>query len=214
MSTQTIAEKTRMQLQEASKTLKISIPGLMAKMPQHEQDKIADQLSNHSYAGNSQTIDAAGPLGWDGSWIGDSELLKYKQYKNPLDLTPNKVPPYGGGVAPYNPLGNGSSIVDENLLREMQEFMKQGKPFMNKRSAFELMVEEMFTTAEKEQVLIDMGYEFTTTVISNDPPKITRRLADGTTKVITNSLEDLFLKEIVVKFKNILLRKEVLKLKI
>lgn len=106
----------------------------------------------------------------------------------------------------YGPAPRGNSVFDEQeLLRQLGMLKKQ-------KSAFEELIDQLFTTPEKEQLLIDMGY-----ILEQDEKgqtKIMRKLSDGTMKTITNSLDDLFLKEITVKFKNLLLAKATLKIKI
>lgn len=95
----------------------------------------------------------------------------------------------------------------EEFKFSLLEYMKR------KKSAFEEILDMLFTTAEKEQFLIDIGYFF-----ENDPLNnaaiIKRKLSTGEVKTVTNSLDDLFLKEITVKFKNLLLAKATLKLKL
>lgn len=88
-----------------------------------------------------------------------------------------------------------------------------------KKSSFEEILDGLFSLAEREQFLMDIGYVLETKtpdglLYKDSDIKITRKLADGTIKTITNSLNDLFLKEISVKFKNLLLAKSTLKLKL
>jgi hypothetical protein len=138
------------------------------------------------------------PYYWD-------QYAKQKQpYANPL------VPDQGYKQYPWdqNPLGQKKPYQDafdqEALLKQLAGLQKA------KKSAFEEIIDVLFTTTEKEQMLIDMGYELE----HKEGLIIRRKLADGTYKTITNSLDDLFLKEVTIKFKNLLLAKASLKLRI
>jgi hypothetical protein len=138
--------------------------------------------------------------------------------KNVPQIAPYKQPydPFGSGAKYPQPYQNPKVNIplDEDLLREMKNF--KSKP---QKSEFELLIENLFSQEEKEQLLIDMGYELENApvdargYVSTAPIIIKRKLADGTYKTITNSLDDLFLKEITVKFKNLLLAKATLKIK-
>jgi hypothetical protein len=91
-----------------------------------------------------------------------------------------------------------------------QEILKKLKP---QKTAFEEMIDLVFSAAEKEQFLIDIGYTLERDK-QDDNPIIRRKMSDGSMKLITNTLNDLFLKEITVKFKNLLLAKATLKLRL
>lgn len=132
---------------------------------------------------------------------------KYKQF--PFEQKPYNPTPFGEDpYKKYGPSPGRQIPYDEALKKEMQDYLLGLK---KPKSAFEELIDGLFTTAEKEQVLIDMGY-----ILEQKDNKlvISRKLADGTVKTITNSLDDLFLKEITVKFKNLLMAKASLKLKI
>jgi hypothetical protein len=132
----------------------------------------------------------------------------YKQqpYIAPQDPWQNPGP---FGPDPYKKYGPPPKRNQD--VFDQEELMRQLAGLKVKKSAFEELIDQLFTTSEKEQVLIDMGYEFAQI---DNKTVITRKLADGTIKTITNSLDDLFLKEITVKFKNLLMAKASLKLKL
>lgn len=90
---------------------------------------------------------------------------------------------------------------------------------INSKNPFEVIVDEIFDTSEKEQYLIGIGYRIEQVREGNpisDPLRnlfISKITSDGRVQVISSTLDSLFLKEISLKFKSILLKKEVLKLK-
>jgi len=138
---------------------------------------------------------------------------QWQQPVNPL-VDPGKYKQYPWEQDPYKKYGSSPSKSQD--VFDKDELLKQLARLQNpKKSAFEELIDELFTNADKEQVLIDMGYEFQLKDEGHSKKVvITRKLSDGTYKTITNTLDDLFLKEITVKFKNLLMAKASLKLKI
>jgi len=145
-----------------------------------------------------------------GVQTGDYVFPYQQPYQQPLELDNYKKffpNPYPSTPKTYGPSPSRTGINNQDWEKELMSYLKP------KKSAFEEILDVLFTTAEKEQFLIDIGYmlNWNNTDGSHD---ITRKLASGEIKTITNSLNDLFLKEITVKFKNLLLAKATLKLKL
>lgn len=124
----------------------------------------------------------------------------------PWDQGQKNSGPFGPPSTPMKPYHD--AFDTDAIAKQLAELQRP------KKSAFEELIDQLFTLPEKEQVLIDMGYRLEKADVPGVEYKITRVLADGTVKTITNSIHDLFLKEITVKFKNLLMAKASLKLKI
>ena len=94
-----------------------------------------------------------------------------------------------------------------------QKLMDEMLKFKTKKSAFEEIIDALFDTAEKEQFLMSVGYE-----IFQEGGKDWIRKVDSqgyeTKGERGVSIDILFLREISIKFKNLLLAKASLKLKI
>ena len=129
-------------------------------------------------------------------------------YKDAYINTPN-VPyhqPMWEYIPPQNPgpFGKQGQLQTQDMARYLQEALAP------KKSDFELLLNSMFDTSEKEQFLIDVGYELIHNPIETT---VTRKLSDGTVKTIKGSVDEVFLKEITVKFKGLLLAKGTLRIK-
>jgi hypothetical protein len=205
----------------------LNIPGLISKdnhtinsdrmklkqyqssYPEKNRSAVLSQVE-HQLKLQQQGSTSVNPYDWAdySKKVGDYMFPNDWQWEQPFKQQP---------IDPYKPLGpaqpSKNTYFDHDALMAQLEAVKalRKKP----KSSFEELIDGLFTTAEKEQVLIDMGYELESdNLTSGGGLKITRRLADGTVKTITNTLDDLFLKEITVKFKNLLLAKASLKIKI
>lgn len=140
-------------------------------------------------------------------------------YNNAFINTPNipfnqpmweYIPPQNPNPGPFGGLVKSSPnrkdvYQTQDMVRYLEEYLK--KP---KKSEFEVLLEAMFDTSEKEQFLIDVGYELIHNPIETT---VTRKLSDGTVKTIKGSVDEVFLKEITVKFKGLLLAKGTLRIK-
>ena len=222
-----------------SKTLKI--PGLVqgkkdqdtSMLTEAEVDAVrknfSDYIKNEREANKLGEMIANSASTTSSTWITQEEAQKQWGYVAPSPGTgvggsnlglidPNiwgqGVPPfYQPTPDPFNGIYDKKTRIPQRQgtigTQDWNDYISQiTSP--NKRSVIEELMDELFTTAEKEQFLIDAGY----TLEHKSNLVISRKLADGTVKTITNTLEDLFLKEITIKFKNLLLAKSVLKLKL
>lgn len=125
----------------------------------------------------------------------------YKQQQPSKPLISPRIKPYGPSPSRRD------TEYEKDAMKYIQDMIKP------KTSPFEEIINAIFSQTEKEQFLIDAGYilEWDNQDGSYD---IKRKLNDGSIKTITTPLNELFLKEITVKFKNLLLAKQVLKLKL
>lgn len=132
--------------------------------------------------------------------------------KYPRSNTPDSLRDYWGYI-PYSNFQSPTSSTTGAVVTAI--------PFSNsifptypmippQRSAFEEVIDILFSTAEKEQYLIDIGYEFFVNS-SNGRDEIRK---GNTAWDRSLDLNMLFLKEISIKFKNLLLAKPSLKIKI
>lgn len=146
-----------------------------------------------------------------GQWVANTGTFEYFDQPNSLNnwgyqvgIDPYKSKPYGGGI-PTSPLGQ--KIPPKSLEDYMN--MYGGLPKQERqKTALEELVDGMFDTSEKEQFLMDLGYEFFQDQKGFDS---FRRGETVWNKAL--DLEKVFMKEIKIKFKNLLLTKQTLKFK-
>lgn len=131
-------------------------------------------------------------------------------YKDAYINTPN-VPyhqPMWEYIPPQNPgpFGKQGQLQTQDMARYLQEALAP------KKSDFELLLNSMFDTSEKEQFLITLGFEFTH---ENGEDWISRTVAGLLEKGKKAVLFDkIFLREMTIKFKNLLISKNSLKMKL
>lgn len=171
---------------------KDKIPGLVKL-----QEQVNSQALNSI---NSNTGTSVYPSGWD--YMGQSLKTPwdhdyYKQHK-----PTNPIPPMPG---------KSNQIKYDEF--EIYLKSKLGK-MIPKKSAFEEVIDTLFSAEEKREFLINMGYKFVKD--SSGIPVITITDSKGYQSIGNEnvSLNQFFLKEITIKFKNLLLTKQTLKLKI
>lgn len=112
-------------------------------------------------------------------------------------------PPYDQGLIKQSPNRNSET---QDMARYLQEYLKP------KKSEFEVLLDAMFDTSEKEQFLITLGFEFTH---ENGEDWISRTVAGLLEKGKKADLFDkIFLREMTIKFKNLLISKNSLKMKL
>jgi hypothetical protein len=109
-----------------------------------------------------------------------------------------------------------SVIQTPNLSSiDMEQFLRLMTP---QKSQFEELINALFTLEEKYDFLISMGYTCEVLegkpVLNNDLMMRVPRKDMHQEQVLYSSLEYCFLREITIKFKNLLLAKQTLKLKI
>lgn len=201
----------------------IKIPGLItdkksSKLTEAEvqamRDKFAKQVMfPQQGAGDfvEQRINSM-PVVFNSSYMGDTNSKPYGYYdysdqnnygvQKPF-FDNDRFKKYGPSPSRHAP----TKQDHEDWKNQLVDYMKP------KRSSFEDIIDLLFARSEKEQFLIDAGYRVEKGE-TQDSYTITRQLTDGTIKKITTPLDELFLKEITVKFKNLLLAKAVLKLKL
>lgn len=110
--------------------------------------------------------------------------------------------PYDQGLKP----SPNRSLETQDMARYLQEMLKP------KKSEFEVLLDAMFDTSEKEQFLITLGFEFTH---ENGEDYISRTVAGLLEKGKKAVLFDkIFLREMTIKFKNLLISKNSLKMKL
>lgn len=221
---------------DSQSTKNVSIPGLIeeknSKMTKAEVQAMRDQFTAQQEKMsllNQQTKNVS-YNGIENS-INQSTALKLQEYAQQLGLTNQAdwiYQPYVGdqlipqrqNFPPWeepkkygpSPSRHGGDYFDQQAILDQIAKLKHPK-----KSAFEELIDQLFTTAEKEQFLIDAGYMIDVPgpdYRGTDKVIISRKLSDGTVKFITTPLDELFLKEITVKFKNLLLAKATLKLKL
>lgn len=165
----------------------------VSKVARHGNQSMVDfnSLLNNYGAGTSIQPDWTIPLPYTQPYQQPMELDDYKK------LFPTQPKKYGPSP----------SRTGKDNFFDQKALMDYLKP---KRSAFEEILDVLFTTAEKEQFLIDVGYELIHNAIETT---VTRKLSDGTVKTIKGSVDEVFLKEITVKFKGLLLAKGTLRIK-
>lgn len=153
-----------------------------------------------------------------GSWgyvnqnaLGINNVGFHKDYllpMNPFD--------YKSGLKPSNNYGE----INKGLSKSNEDFRRFLELTRPSRSTLEDIMDEIFSLVEKEQFLIDLGYRLEKAKEGNpvsDPERnlyISRLTFDDQIQFIPIPLETLFLKEVTIKFKNLLIKREVLKLKI
>lgn len=138
--------------------------------------------------------------------------------KTPVPSTFDQYQKFQQGIpqiAPYNPLQKSMPVSDFDYD---QLFKQMSKTTTVRKTALEELMEDLFDMSEKEQFLIECGYEIHEPEIDAKGymaarPVIKRKLADGTYKTITNTVDELFLIEAKIKLKNLLLAKATLKFK-
>lgn len=166
-------------------------------------------------------------------WKEDKESsLSYdQQYKTKLDNlqqqallnTPNPGWEYSGGANTFN---NQPSIIGQfgqlgqhppgtpgiigNSTESMSEYL--GGLMYPKKTPLEELVNSIFDTAEKEQFLMTLGFEF---YHEDGHDWIKREVAGFMEKGKKSDIfEKVFLREITIKFKNLLISKASLKMKL
>lgn len=220
-------------LQKEAAKMSLKIPGLIAKeksnstrdrnlyeehIKQWQKEGKSDEFTGAEIADansvtHKATISETELLAMWGKRKADTPYLDSLSKPHDPNWINNKFyEPFGYPQPQPQPLRVQKPYNTQSILDELA---RQGVKLPKPKSAFEEMLDMMFSRAEREQFLMDMGYELEQ---EKDVPgisyKITRKLADGTVKTITNSLDDLFLKEVTVKFKNLLMAKATLKIKI
>jgi hypothetical protein len=207
----------------------VNIPGLIAKendSKQKQRDLYAENLArfNKDETPNVMTTKHEMTLqeianqypGHDVSQVVANYGQSYVDYTGTGLTNPLGVNPYiGDGWKTRNPGPFGGvkaspqrQVQDNTLFEEMlNSYMKPP------RSTFEDLLDSMFSVAEKEQFLISVGYEFEHK--SENESNIYRKIGDLPMQSWPyKSLATLFLQEITIKFKNLLLTKATLKIKI
>jgi len=121
------------------------------------------------------------------------------------------IPPQNPNPGPFGGLVKSSPnrkdvYQTQDMVRYLQEALAP------KKSDFELLLNSMFDTSEKEQFLITLGFEFTH---ENGEDYISRTVAGLLEKGKKAVLFDkIFLREMTIKFKNLLISKNSLKMKL
>lgn len=183
-----------------------------AHMEEQNMKVPAPSINIPGYIGNPQAT--PDPLYWDNysKGTGNSAFDQYQKFQQGIpQIAPYKSPNSGAINVPLPHKSIPVSDFDYDQL-----FKQMVKPAPRKTALEELM-EDLFDMSEKEQFLIECGYEIHDGEI--DPrgylPKVVikRKLADGTYKTITNSIDELFIIEAKIKLKNLLLAKATLKFK-
>lgn len=99
-----------------------------------------------------------------------------------------------------------TGLETQDMARYLQECLNP------KKSEFEVLLDAMFDTSEKEQFLITLGFEFTH---ENGEDWISRTVAGLLEKGKKAEIFDkIFLREMTIKFKNLLISKNSLKMKL
>ena len=137
-------------------------------------------------------------------------IKRYTRQAEPAKIAPYMIPqksPFPPNPAKQDPYGSNKSSSEE-ILREL--LLRKSK------SPFEEILDSLFDNSEKEQFLIDSGYEFY--INSKGEDMISKKVPGEENKYLywsrDKELDSLFIKEISIKFKNLLIRKEKLKLKL
>ena len=106
----------------------------------------------------------------------------------------------------YGPSPSRSGSSTQDMAEYLQQMLKPQK------SEFEVLLDAMFDTAEKEQFLVTLGFEF----LHEDGEDWMKREVAGLTEKCKKSdcFDKIFLREMTIKFKNLLISKNSLKLKI
>ena len=109
-----------------------------------------------------------------------------------------------GNVKKQSPSRTG--LETQDMARYLQEMLKPQK------SEFEVLLDAMFDTSEKEQFLITLGFEF---LHENGEDWMQRTVAGLLEKGKKAEIFDkIFLREMTIKFKNLLISKNSLKMKL
>lgn len=109
--------------------------------------------------------------------------------------------PYDQGIQPYN-IPNPGLVAPSMGLTDFIGYSQTS----TKQRDFADLIEELFSAQEKVDFLNDMGYQL------NNPMK--KKNKDGEYELVVGTIRDLFIQEITIKFKNLLLAKHTLKLKL
>ena len=136
-------------------------------------------------------------------------LQQYPQqpYQQPFDWEWKNPGPFGQPDRGLKPSPNRSGNYNTQDMADYLQAML--KP---KKSEFEVLLDAMFDTSEKEQFLITLGFEFKH---ENGEDWIERTVAGLLEKGKKAEIFDkIFLREMTIKFKNLLISKNSLKLKI
>lgn len=164
----------------------------MGMKDQMIKDQVAKQLAKAAKP-SSASMPLASPaveVKVGNGWINN---YGYSQPYDPFGST--KSAPYGGGMP--------QTVTIDDLYR-MTGLPKQER----QRTALEELVDGMFDTSEKEQFLIELGYEF---FVDQKGFDSFRRGETVWNKAL--DLEKVFMKEIRIKFKNLIMTKQTLKFK-
>lgn len=109
-----------------------------------------------------------------------------------------------GNIKKSSPSRTG--LETQDMARYLQEYLKP------KKSEFEVLLDAMFDTSEKEQFLITLGFEF---LHENGEDWMQRTVAGLLEKGKKAEIFDkIFLREMTIKFKNLLISKNSLKMKL
>lgn len=157
-----------------------------------------EQLKSVSYTGGLDPYNGSGVIPLT---IGDFPMQQkpYTEPYNPFDQPWKNPGPFGG------PLNRRDTDYKE-YADYLQEMLKP------KKSEFEVLLDAMFDTSEKEQFLITLGFEFTH---ENGEDWISRTVAGLLEKGKKADLfDEIFLREMTIKFKNLLISKNSLKMKL
>jgi hypothetical protein len=138
----------------------------------------------------------------------------YGQKQYPWDMDPLKFYPPGQDLQRKD---RHDIEYERQKMEEVKEMMKQYTRQMpttnlSKRSAFEILIDTLFSTSEKEQFIIDCGWKLEAG--KDGGYVISKELANGDVSYYNGSIHTLFLEHITVKFKNLLLAKPKLTIKI
>jgi hypothetical protein len=137
------------------------------------------------------------------------DFPQQQPYQQPLELDDYKkfFPPY------QEPKKYGPSPSRTGTSTDLQDWQDQiAKALKPKKSAFEELLDSMFNQSEKQEFLTTLGYEFNSEFFI-------RKSLDETKEPFKwdnnpNNINLVFLKEITVKFKNLLLTKATLKIRL
>jgi hypothetical protein len=129
--------------------------------------------------------------------------LDLGQYQQPfVDLNQWKYVPYDQGLKKTSD----RSLQTQDMVKYLQEYLQP------KKSEFEILLDAMFDTSEKEQFLITLGFEFKH---ENGEDYMERTVAGLLEKGKKAEIFDkIFLREMTIKFKNLLISKNSLKMKL
>lgn len=185
--------------------MSFNIPGLakdqdmLTWIPQQENrlldatnniERLASELTNKVDKTSANNVS---------NYTGNANYVSYP-LTSPIGIDPHKI-------LLQLPLQN---PFDVQKIEAQQEFLKRFNESVKKTPTFEDIILQVFSHEERIDFLRSMGYDIET----NYHVTISRKLADGSIVNITTPLDQLFLMEVTIKFKNLLLSKATLKLKL